>query len=325
MIKIGKVHKTKPHRFADIVEISAIINMAPVSEADMLSLIRMSGTPAAELMDVDQEDIDDDNYSDELTGAEITEIEQDYVCDCLIQLEYRVDQYGEAYPFVLEDDRLIVKEELSNTHRLYLFLLFASRSRTFTVRGFKNRIADKFEEVCKTALEKLMSPAAEVVMFGPNALDRTHRFNSDLRKAIPMLAEFMGAGLSNKFNPDEIAAQGDGQLDLIGVHTLDCSEGGWNVYLGQCAAHEDERSWSKKRFEAHPVNHRARFEFQVDPQGVMFIPVCFRRANGKWVNPNDATGIILMDRQRILFNVDNNDDCTNSVNEFLEIELQIYA
>jgi len=325
MIRIGKVHKTKPHMFADAVEISAVINDAPISEADMLSLIRMSVTPATELMNIDELDVDDNNYEDTLTEAEITDREQGYVVDCLIQLEYRTEQYGDTYPFTLENDLLLLKSNLSNSNRLYLFLLFASRSRTVIKKGFKNRVADKFEEVCKTALQKLMSPSAEVIMFGPSAPDRVDKFDTNLRLAIPMLAKFMGANVSNKFDATKIAPQGDGQLDLIGVHTLDASEGGWHVFIGQCAAHEDEKTWKKKRFEAFPVNHRARFEFQVDPQGVMFIPVCFRCADGTWVDANSATGIILMDRQRILFNVNDNELCANSVNEFLADELEIGA
>jgi hypothetical protein len=54
----------------------------------------------------------------------------------------------------------------------------------------------------------------------------------------------------------------------------------------------------------------------------MFIPICYRTVNGEWVNNKSVNGILLVDRQRILFLIDNQQSIQKIVSSqwFLDFE-----
>lgn len=319
-IDFGRIHKTRPHLFADTVEIfAAFAAGGPVSKTDVITLIDTSVIAEEDLLDIDQPDLDDNDHPDGTPMVNISEAKQGYADDCFLQLEYRQRAFGDSYPFFIKNEMLYVQPDLSDRMYLYLFLLAASRSRTFKeVAGLGKKLADSFEEICRDTLYHLMNGSAEVVMFGPNSQDRNARFDSNLRKAIPLLASFMGAQIPADWRENDEAAQGDGKLDLIGCQKLDDLQGGWNVYLGQCAAQEDEGNWEKKRQEAVASSHRGRFHFHVDPQSVLFIPVCFRNSDGNWARKNYTAGVIVMDRLRIMLRAQEDDPGVSVAKELIE-------
>jgi len=324
-IDFGRVPKTKPYLFADALEIWAgLSNHGPVSKTDAHSLILTSVTDATELLDIDEPDLDDNEYPDGDSGSEISSREQRYIDECYRQLEYRINEFSDVYPFTLQSEVLKLKDDLSDLNMLYLFLLLASRSRTFGGnRGLTQRIANVFEEVCKDSLQKLMNSDARVIMFGPTSEDRGALFDSNLRRALPKLASFMGMTMAPDWSPSAEKAQGDGKIDLVGVQRLDQAQGGWNVFIGQCAAMEEEKNWEPKRAQADIKFHASRFHFTVPAQAVMFIPVCFRQPDGLWVNKGSADNVILMDRVRILRNFGGDEDSVEKVREFIQREFAI--
>ena len=301
MIDFGRVHRNRPHLFADAVEIMCVFGeIGYVSKVDALTLGETSIRPADELLDLDEEDLDEDEFPDDLPSAGIVEKLQAEVDDCFEQLEYRAACLGDCYPFVVDGENLSLKAEISSEQFLYIFLLSASRTRTFKgSKGLTQKIASQFEEVCKGALPGLMPPSSEIVAFGSGSVDRRERFGTDLHEAVENLASFMGMGLVAGWNEGE-SKQGDGGIDLVGVQRLDETEGGWNVYIGQCAAQEDEHSWEKKRSEADIDYYRSWFVPKVKSVPVMFVPVCFRTSSGRWVNARFTDNVIFMDRVRII-------------------------
>ncbi|QNM82401.1 hypothetical protein H8M03_10335 [Sphingomonas sabuli] len=300
-IDLGRVDKTQPHLFADTLEIVCVATGGPVSATDAMGLIATSVAPAEEGLSRDEPDLNDDGVPDEEATSITAERHAIYVEECFRQLEYRGGAFGAAYPFQVDGNLLKLSERYNPLQCLYLFLLYASRTRTFrNTRGLAQELADYFELISRDVLRKLMPSAADVIMFGPNSDDRRKRFHTDLRTALPMLAKFMGMQMAPDWKSEDEAAQGDASIDLVGVQKLDDGQGGWNVFLGQCAAHEKHDSWKKKRAEADLDYHRSRFHTKVRTQSVLFVPGCFRQTNGEWVNKAAADNVILMDRLRIL-------------------------
>ncbi len=321
MIDYGRLEATRSHLLADAVEIlCALDSQGPVSQTDIFSLLTNSTRSPDELMEVGEEDLDDNEYPDDLSSAEITSKIQAQADDCLSQLEFRSKAFGESYPFEIVDGILKPRDALSELNKLYLFLLVASRTRTFKVQGLTQRIAAHFEEISKEAMRHLMSTSSEVITFAANSEDRRTRFNTDLRRALPQLADFMGMEMSPLWDPQTQSPQGDAKIDLVGVQKLDEFEGGWSVFLGQCAAREDENNWEQKRMEADINYHRARFHFAVPSQAVLFVPGCFRQADGKWASADKASNVILMDRLRILKRLENSAEVHTQTSEFLQVE-----
>jgi hypothetical protein len=48
------------------------------------------------------------------------------------------------------------------------------------------------------------------------------------------------------------------------------------------------------------MRYRSYYQILFDYPGVMFTPVCYRTSDGEWWDNQSATGILLIDRVRIL-------------------------
>lgn len=318
-IEIGRVDKTRPHLLADTLEIMCISTGGPISTTDAIGLMRSSVAPAEEALAIDEPDLNDDGIPDDEPSSATQARLSKYADDCFLQLEYRAGAFGTAYPFEVKGETLRLRKQYDPRQCLYLLLLYASRTRTFRARkGLTQELADFFEFIGRDALMRLMPADAEVVMFGPNSTDRAERFGKNLRDALPLLAEFMGIHMAPDWAPEDNAPQGDASIDLVGVQKLDDSKGGWNIYMGQCAAQEKHETWEKKRLEADLEYHKDKFHSKVRAQAVLFVPSCFRQANGEWATKSAASNVILMDRLRILSVIHDQDPSIQGSCAFLQ-------
>lgn len=300
MFKIGRVPHTLPHLLADTVEISiAYGEYDRMSVSDLLSIIRQVPKAAQELLELTDEDVDDDGEKDDLDGAQQTDKEQGYIEECWRQLAFRVAAFGESYPFILDGEVLSRRETIDYNQHLYLLLLACSRTRSFVGKGITQRLADIFELICAQCLKHMISPSGKVFMFGPNSDDRAKIFGSKLTDALPKLVAEMGMRLKAGWERN-YGTSGDGKIDIVGVYPFDKFAAGLHVIVGQCASMEEETNWEKKRKEASLYFQSAAFDFLVEPQGVLFIPVCFRQPDGDWVRPNSVSAVVTMDRLRIM-------------------------
>ncbi|MBZ9869218.1 hypothetical protein LB515_27905 [Mesorhizobium sp. CA15] len=300
MFSLGRVARTKPHLLADTAEIAiAFGGYEGISASDLSSIIKQSTRPDDELLDIDEPDVDDDDLPDHLDGAETTSREQAYVEECVRQIEFRVSAFGLCYPFVLDRGRLALRKELTYLNHVYLLLLACSRIRSFTSKGIKQRLADAFELICAECLRRLVPETGEVYMFGPNSNDRREVFHTNLSAAMPLLVEKLGIELTRDWEKN-FGSSGDGKIDLVSVVRVDKLAPGVVVMVGQCAAMEEEKNWERKRQEAIFATRRGSFICLVDPQGILFIPVCYRQANGEWINKDYVSSVVTMDRLRII-------------------------
>ncbi|MBL4955207.1 hypothetical protein JK635_23995, partial [Neobacillus sp. YIM B02564] len=144
----------------------------------------------------------------------------------------------------------------------------------------------------------LLPAHAQVRIFDANSDDRREYYSTDLREALKVLGQDLRVIGINEKECDNAGSSGDAGLDLVAV--VDFDDGASNSYalLGQCGA--QEKDWPKKKLEAHSMNYRNFFHMQLDYMGIMFTPVCYRMANGEWTDNQNANGVLLADRVRIL-------------------------
>ena len=299
-INIGRVSKTRPHLLADVAETLCAFELHSYSKTDLLTTIANATKPAEESLEFDDLDRDDDGVLDDESQPKNIQRNQSYVDEGFAQLEFRSKALKGFYPFDLQTDYISLKRRLNWKHLYYLFLLAASRSRSFGSGRKTQEIASLFELVCRDSLRRLMNDRASVVMFGPTTKDRREK-------------------LSPEWDPNKVKPQGDGKIDLVGVQKLDdLGATGWNVFLGQCAAQEDEKSWERKRYESDITYHSSKFHCSVKSQSVLFVPSFFRDTNGSWAVNDAAAGVILMDRVRILQHLEKNDSSSARVKDFVQ-------
>jgi hypothetical protein len=300
MIELGRIPHTRPHLLADAIEIAiAFGEYDIISVTDALGLIGAAPRVETELLSLDEDDEDDNDYPDDLGGAEISAKEQSRVEEAFRQIEYRSNTLGDDYPFKLEPEALTLKHSLSDMNQIYLLLLACSRSRTFKHKGAAQKLADCFEEICAQCLEKMISPYGTSFMFGPNSNLRKTVYQGGLSAALPLLTKTMGMGLKKGWERN-FGTSGDAKIDLVGVYNFNDTADGFKVVIGQCAAMEDEKNWEKKRQEAQLNTRLGSFDFLVEPDAVLFIPVCYRQPDGTWINSDHVSSVITVDRIRLM-------------------------
>jgi hypothetical protein len=305
--KIGRVESTREHLLADTFEIAiAFGDYEQVSLTDAQSIISSTPPSPEELLPLGEPDIDDNNMPDEDTEVEINEKLQARVEAAMRHIEYRSACLGPHYPFTIEDETLTLRKELSASQNLYLLLLACSRTRSFKAKGTAQRLADRFEEVSAACLKRMMPANGKVFMFGPNSDDRKNIFGSQLSVAIPKLCETLGMDIAPHWKAPE-GASGDGKVDIVGVFDFSDTAKGYSVIVGQCASMEDERVWQKKRQEANLETKRGTFHFLVCPTPALFFPSFYRSADGDWIDRDNVSGVVAIDRYRLLKTLIEND------------------
>lgn len=307
-VDVGPVHSTRPHLFADAIETLVLFGgQSPFSEADAISLINQSPPADDEVIDNLDDDQDDDNESDNLSTGEITEAKQRKIDAAFAQFQFRAKTFGDSYPFYCDENRnLSLRDKPTLGSITYAFLLCCARLRSFGNAQARTFLADKFEDLCALSLKGVVADHAEIIRFGPNSPDRA-ALGQNMRDAIPNLARRLGVTVSPYWNLEDETPQGDGGIDLIAMVALDGQADArsekWTL-VAQCAAHERSASWEKKVIEAHRGLIK-RLQFQHPPSNALFIPGAYRKTDGGWPDATKDNGVMLMDRVRILHNIQN--------------------
>ncbi|MEO1639888.1 MAG: hypothetical protein AAFU41_11660 [Pseudomonadota bacterium] len=301
MFELGRIEATREHLFADTLETSIAFGAEEtISLTDSIGLLNSSPKSQDELLNAEDEDLDDNDFPDDLGEPEISGRLQGYAENAFRHMEYRSAILGDAYPFEIKAEVLSLRPVLSASHKLYLLLLACARTRSFrSTKGMTQRIADCFEEISAECLRVMISPHGKVYMFGPSSDDRKNIFGSALATALPVLARKMGMDMAPRWAAPA-GASGDGKIDIIGVYDFGDTAQGYKVVVGQCASMEDEKNWQKKRQEADLATKTGTFHFLVCPTPTLFFPSFYRSSNGDWINPDMVSGVIPIDRYRIL-------------------------
>lgn len=320
--EIGVKHPSTPHLFADLVELLTVYDAMGKGELhknDVISIV--SGLPTVG-DDLDEQE-DDDESAD--PDALKNDKHEQKIEDLWTQINYRSSSFVSSYPFEVKGDRIILKADWNcPKHRVYRFLLAASRLRSFHEKN-RGKWAKVFCQISATSLKALLPPFAEVKIFDANSDDRRNYYGTDCRKALQKLGEQICAQDINYKTLSKMTASGDGGIDLVGVVSFDDIASGSHVFFGQCGAQEKE--WPFKILEAHQVKTKSYFTVLHDIVSTMFTPVIYRMANGDWVNDRHITGALVLDRLRIMSLLDKNNMFDEIVKEkyFIDFEREFLS
>lgn len=319
MFSLGRVVATRSHLLADTIEIAiAFGEYEQISVTDTIGIILNAAKDETELLNLDEPDLDDNDVADDLGEPEISQKQQTKAENAFRQMEFRAASLKDFYPFIIDGEVVSLKRDLSEPNKLYLLLLACSRTRSFKgKKGAVQALADCFEEISAVCLRNMISPFGEVFMFGPNSDDRKNVFGSKLEEAIPALCDKMGMSIAPNWKPPK-GSSGDAKIDIIGVYGFGDTANGIDVIIGQCASIEDEKNWQKKRQEADFETKRGTFHFIVKPTAALFIPVFYRSPDGNWIDEDMVSGVIAIDRYRILNTIFAGTDAGFSADKYFE-------
>lgn len=291
--EIGPIPTNSSHLLADIIEIilfSGYLGKDYASTNDIESFIRRGVKSEDEIDEID-------TILDASTKHNKLEQKID---DAWFMLEHRMKVFGVSYPFningeIIEFDSAYPKND---SQKLYIFLLLCSRLKSFTDTGIRQRWAASFTTLSKYALKGLVPNYADIKIFDANSIDRKNHYTTNLQHALVKLGEDMRVKTDLESIKQE-STSGDLGLDLVAIVKFDDGEHTGNfTIMGQCGAQGEH--WPAKTLEAHSERYRPIFQLYLPWPPVMFIPAHYRRADGSWVKNTAASGVLLVDRLRII-------------------------
>jgi hypothetical protein len=320
---VGVMHPNSPHLFADLAELLTVIDYTGRSSLHKndLDAVRKFGMTSVEEIDAEE------SSEEEIEGdAEKNDRFEEQLEDVWTQLEYRESSLGLKYPFIVSGDEILLKENLNQQQRIYIFLLCCSRLRSFkSIKGAAQRWAKSFARVCKVAMLSLLPKHGTVRIFDANSDDRQEYYGTNLRDALNILGKDLGVCSLNTKEILKAPTSGDAGFDLIA--TVEFPDGQTSNYgiLGQCGA--QETGWPSKTLEANVLNLSTYFQIAFQHPSTMFTPVFYREANGEWVSTRATAGVLLLDRLRIMHLLEkaNQWDAISTSHWFREFEEELNA
>lgn len=310
IFKVGEIHPSAPHLFADLAELATIINYTGRSDLHKNDLISMKGQNNTSVDDIDQEQEENEN---EGSDAERNDRLERQVEDVWTQLDFRQNFLKDIYPFIVRGDTIFLKENLTSIQRIYIFLLACSRLRSFknAQKGIIQFWAKHFAIVSKFCTSALLPTHSTVRIFDANSDDRKNYYGTDLRKALKKMGKDLAVPYINEEECDRASSSGDAGFDIVATIEFEDNLSSNYALLGQCGAQETE--WPKKTLEAHALKLRTYFQVHFDIPTLMFTPVFYRNSNGEWVDNSPCAGVLVIDRARILQLLTKTNHCQNIV------------
>lgn len=213
-------------------------------------------------------------------------------------LRYREQAFGDFYPFELDGQVLYCRDGVDSDQkaRLYVFLLLCSCLKYFG--RYHHYLTDRFEVVSLIALKSYLPRRGKVIFVSDNPFNQGPYRGTTWHKIITLAKE-----IGEKPNVHctessfEAGSTGDGGLDIAGKVPIGDEEPGYLLLFGQCACGKE---WTDKKWESHVARWRHYINFTVPPNNLLFVPHCFRSADGGWYRYLDVTEAILIDRLRLI-------------------------
>ena len=235
-----------------------------------------------------------ESIRDRMRDVGDTQVGDNELEDCFLQLAWRVQAFGEAYPFALPPGRALhAPDDLSDWQRLYVLLLLCANLPF--VRQATSALTSAFERIALRALTAIWPSAGTVRPFSQPQADYT---GTKWERINRLATDIGGRGVCT---PETFRAHdsGDGGIDLMAALPLDAHETR-NIpsLLGQCACSRSQ--WVNKQMEI--ANDRLGNQIHATHPWMqaLMIPQSFRDSGGRWAVEGDVARIILLDRLRIL-------------------------
>jgi hypothetical protein len=322
------------HHWADYIELICLLDpdrmTSPGQVLDRIREGRDAGdaTPASLEGDgVTQEDVDRSLFAEQEDGVyedseleddptdpenvwdEVAEIEENgsssdaerrdalfrVVSDAFDRLYWRQSAFGDAWPFELRKNRILVARTETPARRNYTFFLLCSSLR-YVSKSDAATLTTSFERVCSVAFARAYV-GWEVHLFGTSAPTGS-RYSGQLFPRLELLAKDLRCRLKVDENEFEVPDNGDNGLDVVAWLPLAAAGKGLPVAFAQCASGATD--WVKKQWEASEDHWSATLDLEMPISNWTMIPFCYHSLGNVWENKRKVNKGILADRLRLM-------------------------
>jgi hypothetical protein len=288
----------KKHYYCDYVEILALINNQDiVSISDIYDRFKEN----KDIEKINNEDAEDNTPPDEKWNSRIKE--------WLDNIAVRNGVFNDFYPFTVNNNNIQLKDNLTNAHKLYIFLLLSSSQKYIPKKG--NTLPNDFEKVALIALKNYLPNGAISDIFGTTS----DKYTGSLEDKVTLLAK----RLKYKVKTDDFtnSSTGDGGLDLVAwlPFDKDDNQNNMQIFLSQCATGKE---WQNKQHETTRMTDHY-IDFKSKPTHVFFMPYDCRNANRSFAEQGEIFDGLFFDRIRILYLLKNKIDSVLNLASFNSI------
>lgn len=214
-------------------------------------------------------------------------------------LNVRQLNFGDDYPFVVTNNEITIKENLTINQILYVILVCSSLLRLATKSGL-NKLGHHFEELCGPAFKKLTPTGTQNIFFGSGSGDNlSPSITGTFYNKVLELCNLLHVSPKTNFTIENAGVHnvGDGGLDWVGVYNFSDNQFSQPTFFGQCACGSD---WKDKQYDAHLSKWKNYIQFGNGYLTYHFIPRSFRDESLNWYNPLDIEDVVLIDRFRLI-------------------------
>ena len=289
---IGKPNFTSNqiHLYADYVELIALFSNDLVSKSDIID--RLYDEDIELICNIVSSETETDIAS---LQPEIDDKTNEQVLSFFELIKERSILFKGDYPFIINADSVILKENLSVKNMIYLSLLISSHLNYFD--KLQPELTSEFEKISYQALLNYLPANAKIKQFGKNS-----DYKGSAKTKIINLANEIGIKYNDEVN--EIIGNQEKGLDLIAWIPFNDRIPNITTILIQCACGKD---WYKKQSETRRFEHTYYNFYRFKPIHSMFIPYSLYRDSGKFYQSEEIDNKLLFERSRILENINNTD------------------
>jgi hypothetical protein len=279
---------SKSHYYCDYIELIALVNNDILSNSDIFDIFDSDGRIKIKK-----------DLNDKILGTHASKIEDKWkniISNWFKILNLRKELFILSYPFLIKNDSIKLKSNLSIQEKVYIFLLLNSNQKYLNKN--KNLLTSDFEELSLIALKNYLPTKALSYRFGKSMLNYD-RYEGKLINKIDLLAEDLK--YKTQYDKDDFDENdnGDGGLDLVSWIPFgnDENQNNMQVILCQCATGKE---WFKKQYETEKFTSNF-INFRTTVNKVVFIPYDGRQENRRFTEQKEILNDVwLFDRIRIL-------------------------
>ena len=311
------------HHWADYSELLCLANIdGEISKSDLIDrlsererdLFEGNSSDIKEIIDLEVE-----SATEPTERCRVDELWTERVNSWFNVLQFRVDAYGDFYPFRIDGNELITEFDNTNIfHKYYIYYLSCSNLYLFEAR-LRNKLTAIFEVVSLQVIKNMLPETAIVRQFGSNPLNDDPEFGKNVKclDKIKNLAELLNERIGTHVNEDNFPDDnfGDEGLDIVAwLPTIDNLQSRL-LYFAQCACSKD---WITKQSDSSYEAWGNKINFTSYPSNIVMIPFCYRNSMGNWFKLSNIRKCLLVDRLRLLSYLHEADRIIDDIQVFID-------
>ncbi|MEA1919734.1 MAG: hypothetical protein U9N52_07835 [Campylobacterota bacterium] len=272
---------TKDHYKCDYIELLALLNTDELYKDDFLKRFFY--------------EYEDRHEHAEEEQSEISEQQDREVNDLFTILKYRQTLYGEYYPFIVNEESILLKPSLDDMQTLYIVLLSCANLTSFE-KDLQYRLADEFEHITYCAMKHYLPNSFEVKKLGSGS-----HYSGNTRNKLKELGNDLNVPVDNdQIDGIALRANKEKGVDLIAWYKFIDGLPNTIIFLIQCACGKDT---VHKQYE--PAAYYTYFNFlkyQKEPIITLATPksVVIKEMHIQQISEVAMKDILYFDRLRIM-------------------------